>query len=71
MSDKGQKVAIITGGSQGIGASVVTISATIADCANSGAPSVLAALTKGGLASATRSLAVELPWLEHCVSGCA
>ena len=32
---------------------------TIADCANSSAPPVLAALTKGGLASATRSLAVE------------
>jgi len=69
MSDKGQKVAIITGGSQGIGASLVTayrrqgwsvnISATIADFANSSVPSVLAALTKGGLASATRSLAVE------------
>ena len=38
---------------------VVNISATLADYANSGAPSVLPALTKGGLASATRSLAVE------------
>jgi NAD(P)-dependent dehydrogenase (short-subunit alcohol dehydrogenase family) len=38
---------------------VVNISATIADYANSSVPSVLAALTKGGLASATRSLAVE------------
>jgi len=38
---------------------VVNISATIADYANSSSPSVLAALTKGGLASATRSLAVE------------
>jgi NAD(P)-dependent dehydrogenase (short-subunit alcohol dehydrogenase family) len=38
---------------------VVNISAAIADSANSRAPSVLAALTKGGLAAATRSLAVE------------
>ena len=38
---------------------VVTISAAIADYAKSSAPPVLAALTKGGLASATRSLAVE------------
>jgi NAD(P)-dependent dehydrogenase (short-subunit alcohol dehydrogenase family) len=41
------------------GGHVVTISATIADCANYSAPPVLAALTKGGRASATRSLAVE------------
>ena len=41
------------------GGHVVNISATLADYANSGAPSVLPALTKGGLASATRSLAVE------------
>jgi NAD(P)-dependent dehydrogenase (short-subunit alcohol dehydrogenase family) len=38
---------------------VVNISATLADYANSSSPSVLTALTKGGLASATRSLAVE------------
>jgi len=38
---------------------VVNISATIADYADSGSPSVLAALTKGGLAAATRSLAIE------------
>jgi NAD(P)-dependent dehydrogenase (short-subunit alcohol dehydrogenase family) len=38
---------------------VVNITTTLADHANSGVPSVLAALTKGGLASATRSLAVE------------
>jgi NAD(P)-dependent dehydrogenase (short-subunit alcohol dehydrogenase family) len=38
---------------------VVNISATIAEYANSSSPSVLTALTKGGLASATRSLAVE------------
>jgi NAD(P)-dependent dehydrogenase (short-subunit alcohol dehydrogenase family) len=44
---------------QGCGGHVVNISATIADYANSSVPSVLAALTKGGLASATRSLAVE------------
>jgi NAD(P)-dependent dehydrogenase (short-subunit alcohol dehydrogenase family) len=38
---------------------VVNISATLAEVANSGVPEVLAALTKGGLAAATRSLAVE------------
>jgi NAD(P)-dependent dehydrogenase (short-subunit alcohol dehydrogenase family) len=41
------------------GGHVVNISATLAEVANSGVPEVLAALTKGGLASATRSLAVE------------
>ena len=41
------------------GGHVVNISATIAEVANSHVPSVLTALTKGGLASATRSLAVE------------
>ena len=38
---------------------VVNISATLAEVASSGTPEVLAALTKGGLAAATRSLAVE------------
>jgi NAD(P)-dependent dehydrogenase (short-subunit alcohol dehydrogenase family) len=38
---------------------VVNISATIADYANSESPSALTALTKGGLAAVTRSLAVE------------
>jgi NAD(P)-dependent dehydrogenase (short-subunit alcohol dehydrogenase family) len=38
---------------------VVNISATIADRADSATPAVLTALTKGGLAAATRSLAVE------------
>jgi len=38
---------------------VVNMSATIADYADSTSPSVLAALTKGGLAAATRSLAIE------------
>ena len=38
---------------------VVNITATDAEYADSRAPSVLAALTKGGLASATRSLAIE------------
>ncbi len=38
---------------------VVNISATLADYANSSAPSVLTSLTKGGLASATKSLAIE------------
>ena len=41
------------------GGHVVNISATLAEVANSHVPEVLAALTKGGLASATRSLAVE------------
>jgi NAD(P)-dependent dehydrogenase (short-subunit alcohol dehydrogenase family) len=41
------------------GGHVVNISATLAEVANSHAPSALAALTKGGLAAATRSLAVE------------
>ncbi len=38
---------------------IVNITTTLADYANSSAPSVLTALTKGGLASATRSLAIE------------
>ena len=38
---------------------IVNVSATVADVANSSEPAVLAALTKGGLASATRSLAIE------------
>jgi NAD(P)-dependent dehydrogenase (short-subunit alcohol dehydrogenase family) len=38
---------------------IVNISATLADYANSSSPSVLTSLTKGGLASATKSLAVE------------
>ena len=38
---------------------VVNMSATVADVADSGSPSALAALTKGGLAAATRSLAIE------------
>ncbi|HEY1823261.1 MAG TPA: SDR family oxidoreductase [Trebonia sp.] len=41
------------------GGHVVNISATVAEVADSGSPCVLTALTKGGLASATRSLAVE------------
>ena len=41
------------------GGHVVNISATLAEVANSHIPEVLAALTKGGLAAATRSLAVE------------
>jgi NAD(P)-dependent dehydrogenase (short-subunit alcohol dehydrogenase family) len=41
------------------GGHVVNVSATIAEYANSSTPSVLTALTKGGLASATKSLAVE------------
>jgi NAD(P)-dependent dehydrogenase (short-subunit alcohol dehydrogenase family) len=38
---------------------VVNISATIADRGDSSSPSALAALTKGGLAAVTRSLAIE------------
>ncbi len=38
---------------------VVNVTTTLADYANSSAPSVLTSLTKGGLASATRSLAIE------------
>jgi NAD(P)-dependent dehydrogenase (short-subunit alcohol dehydrogenase family) len=38
---------------------VVNVSATIAERADSATPAVLTALTKGGLAAATRSLAVE------------
>jgi NAD(P)-dependent dehydrogenase (short-subunit alcohol dehydrogenase family) len=41
------------------GGHVVNVSATLADVANSSTPAVLAALTKGGLAAATRSLAIE------------
>jgi len=41
------------------GGHVVNISATIAEVGNSSTPAVLTALTKGGLAAATRSLAVE------------
>jgi NAD(P)-dependent dehydrogenase (short-subunit alcohol dehydrogenase family) len=41
------------------GGHVVNISATIAEHPDSGTPAVLTALTKGGLAAATRSLAVE------------
>ena len=41
------------------GGHVVNISATLAEVANSSSPSVLTALTKGGLAAATRSLAIE------------
>jgi len=41
------------------GGHVVNIAAAIAEVANHSAPSALAALTKGGLAAATRSLAVE------------
>ena len=41
------------------GGHVVQITTTLVDHANSGVPSVLASLTKGGLAAATRSLAIE------------
>ena len=38
---------------------VVNITTTLADYANSAVPAALTALTKGGIASATRSLAIE------------
>jgi NAD(P)-dependent dehydrogenase (short-subunit alcohol dehydrogenase family) len=41
------------------GGHVVNVLATIGGLADSGAPAVLAALTKGGQAAATRSLAIE------------
>jgi NAD(P)-dependent dehydrogenase (short-subunit alcohol dehydrogenase family) len=41
------------------GGHVVTISASLAEVADSGTPAVMAALTEGGLAAATRSLAIE------------
>ena len=41
------------------GGHVVNVSATLAEVANSATPAVLTALTKGGLAAATRSLAIE------------
>jgi NAD(P)-dependent dehydrogenase (short-subunit alcohol dehydrogenase family) len=41
------------------GGHVVTISATLAGGAGAGVPAVLAALARGGLAAATRSLAIE------------
>jgi NAD(P)-dependent dehydrogenase (short-subunit alcohol dehydrogenase family) len=41
------------------GGHVVNISTTLVDSANSAVPSVLASLTKGGVAAATKSLAIE------------
>ena len=41
------------------GGHIVNISTTLVDYANSDVPSVLVSLTKGGLAAATRSLAIE------------
>jgi NAD(P)-dependent dehydrogenase (short-subunit alcohol dehydrogenase family) len=41
------------------GGHVVNVTATLAEVADSATPAVLAALTKGGLAAATRSLAIE------------
>jgi NAD(P)-dependent dehydrogenase (short-subunit alcohol dehydrogenase family) len=41
------------------GGHVVNVTATLAEVASSSTPAVLAALTKGGLAAATRSLAIE------------
>ena len=46
---------MLTGG----GGHVVNITTTLVDYADSAAPTVLTALTKGGLAAATRSLAIE------------
>ena len=44
---------------RGTGGHVVNITTTLVDFADAGAPAVLTALTKGGLAAATRSLAIE------------
>jgi NAD(P)-dependent dehydrogenase (short-subunit alcohol dehydrogenase family) len=44
---------------QGAGGHVVSITTTLTDHANSNVPSALASLTKGGLNSATKSLAIE------------
>jgi NAD(P)-dependent dehydrogenase (short-subunit alcohol dehydrogenase family) len=44
---------------QGDGALVVQVTTSLVDNANSMVPSVLASLTKGGLQSATKSLAIE------------
>jgi NAD(P)-dependent dehydrogenase (short-subunit alcohol dehydrogenase family) len=44
---------------QGEGGHVVQITTSLVDHANSNVPSVLASLTKGGLQSATKSLAIE------------
>ena len=41
------------------GGHVVNVTATVAEAGDCGTPAVLAALTKGGLAAATRSLAIE------------
>jgi len=41
------------------GGHVVNVTAALAEVADSGAPAALAALTKGGLEAATRSLAIE------------
>ena len=50
---------VVTEMLKGAGGHIVNISATVADYADSGSPSALAALTKGGLAAVTRSLAIE------------
>jgi NAD(P)-dependent dehydrogenase (short-subunit alcohol dehydrogenase family) len=44
---------------KGSGGHVVTMAATVAENADAALPAALAALTKGGLAAATRSLAIE------------
>ncbi len=50
---------IITEMATRYGGHVVNVSATLAEVADSATPAVLTALTKGGLAAATRSLAIE------------
>ncbi|MGY8663347.1 SDR family oxidoreductase [Bradyrhizobium sp. UFLA05-109] len=57
-----RKVAIITGASQGIGEALVRAyreRTSLDEHAVSSVPSALAALTKGGLNAATKSLAIE------------
>ena len=51
--------AAITAMATRYGGHVVNVTATLAEVADSGTPAVLTALTKGGLAAATRSLAIE------------
>jgi NAD(P)-dependent dehydrogenase (short-subunit alcohol dehydrogenase family) len=47
------------------GGHVVQVTTSLVDHANSNVPSVLASLTKGGLQSATKSLAIE--YAKQCV----
>ena len=50
---------------------VASVTASVADSAYSGVYSVLAALTKGGLNAATKSLAIEYAGKGICVNAVA